>query len=104
MNTIVLACDMSALTGEQRKQHHTLVQKFLGATRERIDLPHGYEFRIDRDAMPLGDIGEWIDLESRCCPFLDFRLDLNAGASAIALQVTAEVDVKEFLRAELGLD
>lgn len=43
-------------------------------------------------------------LAPRCCPFLDFRIDVGAGRSALALQVTAAADVKEFLRAELGLD
>ncbi len=104
MNSVVLVCDMSALTPDQRKRHHGLTRQLLGAASERIELPRGYEFRIDRGAVSVGEAGAWIDLESRCCPFLDFRLSLGAGASTLALQVTAAVDAKEFLRAELGLD
>ncbi|MGH9457334.1 MAG: hypothetical protein ACRD2J_06790 [Thermoanaerobaculia bacterium] len=98
-----LACDMSALTPEQRKRHHVLAARLLEAAPVRREIDRGWEVRVDRSVLPLEELGEWISLEARCCPFLDFEISIAAGAEPVRVRLTAAVDAREFLRAELNL-
>ena len=47
-------------------------------------------------------LAEWVAGESRCCPAVDFHVELPAFG-ALTLRLDGGVDVKEFIAAELGL-
>jgi hypothetical protein len=50
------------------------------------------------------EIAEWVDLEARCCPFLDFGLGVRGkGTGSVALALTGGPGVKEFLKMEFAL-
>ena len=100
--TRVLACDMSALSREQRARHEEATRRLLAhATRE--DLPDGFVFTIDRERMSPAELAEWTADESRCCPAVDFHLQLPAFGP-LTLRLDGGADVKEFVAAELGLE
>jgi hypothetical protein len=97
----VLACDMSALTTEQRARHAVVTKRLLDhATRN--DLPDGYEFTIDRAHISVAELAEWVADESRCCPAVDFHVELPAFGP-LTLRLDGGADVKAFIGAELGL-
>ena len=75
-----LARDLTALNPEQR---------------EIREVSNGYTFRYPMD----GSI-----LSLRCCPFLNFALDVKTERGPVWLTLTGPEGVKEFLRAELSLD
>ena len=97
----ILACNMNALTKEQRTRHTAVTMRLLEhATRE--DLPDGYRFTIDRAHVSVAELAEWVADESRCCPAVDFHVELPAFG-ALTLRLDGGTDVKAFIAAELGL-
>jgi len=97
----ILACNMNALTKEQRARHVTVTKRFLEhATRK--ELADGYAFTIDRAHLSVAELAEWVADESRCCPAVDFHVGLPAFGP-LTLRLDGGADVKEFIAAELGL-
>jgi hypothetical protein len=110
-----LACDLNALSGSQRERHRTLGEKLRGAVTGRAELANGYTLVLDLDRLPpdsagapfcVVEVAEWVDLESRCCPFLEFGIDVAGKGRVVRLRLTGEKGVKgvkAFLNSELGL-
>jgi hypothetical protein len=97
----ILACNMSALTKEQRARHEAVTKRLLQhATRK--DLTEGFLFTIDRAHVSVAELAEWVADESRCCPAVDFHVELPAFG-ALTLRMDGGADVKQFIAAELGL-
>lgn len=97
----ILACNMNALTQEQRARHETVTGRLLEhATRE--ELADGYRFTVDRARVSAAELAEWVADESRCCPAVDFHVELPAFG-ALTLRLDGGADVKQFIAAELGL-
>jgi hypothetical protein len=97
----VLACNMGALTAAQRTHHRELTERLLKAAK-RTDLKDGYQFAVDRKNVSVPDLAEWVANESRCCPAVDFHLELPA-TGPLMLRLDGGADVKAFLAAEMGL-
>jgi hypothetical protein len=91
---------MSALSAHERVQHGALTNGVTASIRALDELPDGYRFILD-DSVSIADVGAWISLEARCCPFLRFVLDVAAGV--VSLELRGAEGVKEFIRVELGL-
>jgi hypothetical protein len=70
-----IACDMSALSTDERNRYDVLRRSITSATQERVRTPEGLRLRLNT-SVPLRDVAEWMALERRCCPFLHLRLDL----------------------------
>jgi len=97
----ILACNMNALTKEQRTRHVAVTKRLLEhATRK--ELADGYAFTIDRGRISAAELAEWVADESRCCPAVDFHVELPAFGP-FTLRLDGGADVKEFIAAELGL-
>lgn len=97
----ILACNMTALTKEQRARHEAVTKRLLEhATRK--ELAEGYLFTIDRTRVSVAELAEWVADESRCCPAVDVHVELPAFGS-LTLRMDGGVDVKEFIAAELRL-
>jgi len=96
------ACNMAALTRTERATHHQLSQRLLGAVEERRELRNGYAFRLP--AKTFMTAAQWVALERRCCPFFTFQLELARDAGPLWLKVMGSQGIKEFIRAEFGLD
>lgn len=97
----ILACNMNALTKEQRARH-VAVTKHLLAQAARKELADGYAFTIDRARVSIAELAEWVADESRCCPAVDFHVELPAFGP-LTLRLDGGADVKELIAAELGL-
>ena len=69
---------------------------------EADELPNGFSYRFPLEESTLRDLAEIIDLERKCCPFLDFRLVLNAGNDFVSLELTGAEGTKEMLRELCG--
>jgi hypothetical protein len=96
-------CDLYSLTDEQRLVHADLTARLVAAVLEKRELAEGFAFRVDAEKVPLDAIGQWIELERKCCPFFGFRMEIEPERGAIWLQLNGRVGVKEFIRAELKL-
>src|SRR6476646_5178130 len=107
-----LACNINALSAPQRERHRALGEKLRRSVVERVELSNGYTLVLDPGRLPLDAAGEpycvvevaqWGDLEARCCPFLEFGIELPASGKTVRLRLTGGKLVKEFLETELGL-
>ena len=97
----ILACNMKALTTEQRERHEAVTKRLLQqATRKEV--ADGYLLTIDRAQISAAELAEWVADESRCCPAVDFHVELPALGS-LTLRMDGGTDVKQFIAAELGL-
>jgi len=97
----VLACDMTALTPVQRTRHRAVTRRLLEHS-TRKELAGGYVFTIDRQHASVPELAEWVADEARCCPAVDFHVELPASGP-LTLRLDGGADVKEFIAAELGL-
>src|SRR5262245_64576118 len=80
------ACDMRALTKDQRAQHAELAHALFAVVQEQKELPNGYAFRLPAERWL--DAARWAELESRCCPFFSFELNAAADRGPLWLEVT----------------
>jgi hypothetical protein len=107
-----LVCNLNALSATQRDRHHALSETLRGAVVERKELANGYELSLDLTRLPADsrglpfcvvEVAEWVDLEARCCPFLDFGIEVRGKGGLMKLRLTGGENVKAFLKTELGL-
>jgi hypothetical protein len=92
---------MNALTAEQRARHAAMTRRLLQHA-TRTELEDGHLFTLDRAHISVAELAEWVADESRCCPAVDFHVELPAFG-ALTLRLDGGADVKAFIAAELGL-
>jgi hypothetical protein len=107
-----IACNLRALNDSERDRHHALGEK-LRSVAKVTELPDGYALALDLKKLPMDaqgkpwcvvEVAQWADMESRCCPFLNFGIDLQGKDGFVVLRLTGGEGVKDFLKMELGLD
>ena len=105
-------CNVGALTAAQRERHQKLGRMLRSAVVEKVELENGYVFALDLGRLPADSAGgafcvvevaEWVDLESRCCPFLSFGIEVEPNGKTVRLRLTGARGVKAFLESELGM-
>ena len=92
-----IACNLKALTSQQRQQLGQIGEHVISAITASRDLNDGYAFRIDPAKASLMDVTRWLDLWRRCCPFYEFRIDFHAADATIWLSVEGRPGVKEYI-------
>ena len=97
------ACDMKALTAEQRRRHQKLSRDLGSAAVAHRELPDGYTFQISSAQMPVMDVTEWITLERKCCPFFHFRLEVKGTDDIVGLSLEGAEGVKKFIEMEMHI-
>lgn len=78
-----------------------MLEKFRGAVVEVKEMPEGYAFSLPSDGGWLLEVANLVDVERQCCPFLRFRITVEAGGGPIRLELSGPEGAKEFLRAML---
>lgn len=97
-------CDLTALNAEERKRYQVVLEKLQDSVQEVREVANGYAFRHPAHVSVLLLLAEFIRLERRCCPFLEFTLNVETEHGPAWLTLTGPEGVKEFLRAELGFE
>jgi len=105
-------CNLNALNAAQRERHQKLGRLLRSAVVEKTELENGYAFALDLGRLPADsggeafcvvEVAEWVDLESRCCPFLTFGIDVEPKGKTVRLRLTGRKGVKAVLESELEL-
>lgn len=65
-------------------------------------LADGITLRYSSEQGTLALLGEFIQLESQCCPFLRFQLTVDPGGGPIWLELTGPPGTRDFLAHEIG--
>lgn len=94
-----LACDLGALSVDERVRRSTLASRVFARFREIRETRDGYAGCLDPDAAIVRDAFDWLLLERRCCPFLRLELSFEPSNGPIWLQFGGRPGVKEFLAA-----
>lgn len=93
------ACNLNGLSTEERQHHRRLTEQLLKAVEAKTELADGYGFKLPRSSW--SSVSEWVWLESKCCPFFGFQLELGRDGGPLWLRLTGEDGTKAFIRDEL---
>jgi hypothetical protein len=97
-------CNAKALNPEERARHQKLTEKLLALRNATAEVDKGYELQFQPRDVSLAELAEWVVMESRCCPFFDFHIDLEQEGALVCLRLTGKEGVKHFIQAKFGLD
>ena len=101
-NQSPLACDMTAISVEQRPVHLAKSRELFSQIQETRELPDGYEFRFADGADVLRPLVDFVALEKLCCPFLGFEIEVEAESGPVWLRLTGREGVKAFIKEEIS--
>ncbi len=96
------ACDLGALSADERARRSTLASRVFARFREVRELGDGYAGCLDPDPAIVRDALDWLLLERRCCPFLRLELSFEPAPGPVWMRFEGGSGVKEFL-ASAGL-
>jgi hypothetical protein len=103
-----LACDLTVFSPGQRERLRSLVQRVFDACLATEELDDGYRLRFAAvgadDAMEpvllAVTIADWITLERLWCPCITFTIEFEDQRGPLAVRMTGEPGIKQFLLAE----
>ena len=98
------ACNMQAISAEERPRHLTVIEQMKQAVKEVKELPDGYAFRFDASQPTILLVSEFIARERACCPFFTFELLVERNNGPLWLNLRGREGVKEFIIAELNIE
>jgi len=91
-----LVCNLGVFTKAERARHLELIGMLKDKVGEMREVNGGYAFRYPAEL--LRPLAEWTVLEAKCCPFLDFQLELEPQPGGAAwLRLLGDEEVKEFV-------
>jgi hypothetical protein len=93
-------CNIKALNPAERVRHKQLTDKLIAVRKEIVETEKGYEFQFSPSNVSLAELAEWVVAEGKCCPFLDFHIDLEREGKLLCLRLTGEEGIKPFIRSE----
>jgi hypothetical protein len=98
--TPILACNLTAIDDDDRPRYNELVKRIQAAMRDRREIPDGYVFTLDHEAVAFAEAAEWISMERLCCPFLTLQLSASGADAHWLLTLRGPAGVKPLLDAE----
>lgn len=93
---IPVACYLTGTELQARRKKY--LDKAAESLIDSAELSDGFVYRFPLAGSTLQTLAEIIDLERKCCPFLNFRLILEAGQDFFSLELTGAEDTKEVLK------
>lgn len=96
-------CNMKALTPAERARHKELTDKLLTSRTKTVETEKGYELQYRGGKVTVVELAEWTTAESKCCPFLDFHIDLEEEGRLVCLRLAGPEGAKPFIRLEFGI-
>jgi hypothetical protein len=96
-------CNVRAFSPTERSRYNDLARKLSEACVEFRELPDGYALLLLPEKLSLIELAEFVSLESRCCPFFDFDIELVRDNGPLWLKLRGSEGMKPFIRAEFGV-
>ena len=95
-----LACLAEGIPPADRPGHFALLDRLFGElSLGRVTSPDGYSYRFDPSAFEL--IASFVKNERKCCPFLNFSIEVCALGASVWLRITGPEGTRAFLDSEL---
>ena len=96
------ACRANALDKTQRRRQQALLDTVRRTTLGKHELPDGLALSFPADGAIFLQLAEWISLERRCCPFVEFALEWKQD-DTVSVRLTGQPGVKQVIAAEMGI-
>jgi len=93
---IPIACSLTDKELQERRQN--VLNKIAASLIDSQELSDGFRFRFSIDDSILQNLVMVINLERKCCPFLNFKLSSEAGKDFVSLDLTGKRGAKEAIR------
>jgi hypothetical protein len=90
-----VVCSLS--TKEFRERRSDILKKIVPAVIETKELKNGFAFSFPTNDDWLLELMQFILFERECCPFLNFKLIIEADHSSVWLELTGREGTKEFI-------
>lgn len=103
MSSESFACDLTALDADQRSRRARLAEILRAKAIRVVERPDGYVVHLGHDQELARLAEELIQLEQKCCPFLNLRLGQDETSDGTVLEITGDVATKVFIAAEIGV-
>lgn len=97
---IPVACGLTDKELQARRKDH--LDKAAALLVDSTESENGIRFRFPLETAVLQNLAEIIDLERQCCPFLNFKLSLEAGNDFVTLELTGQEGTKELVGSLFG--
>ena len=95
-----MVCVRGAISAPDRAPHSARIRRlFRESVVERQKVSEGYAFRFTADEIE--EIGRFVAQERKCCPFLEFSLDIAARDGPVWLVITGPRGSQAIIEAEL---
>ena len=91
-----IACQLDAIPATDRPRYNELRRMLAAAAVGKCELPDGIEVQISTERMALAQLAEWISFERKCCPFLDFRIDVAPESGPVWVSLTGRPASRNF--------
>lgn len=98
--SIPIVCTLNDASFHERER--TVLQKIKASIIESNETAEGFAFRFPPDDDSFAMLSEFIALERRCCPFLDFKITVPRGGGDIRLALSGAEGAKEFIAANFA--
>ena len=96
MTEIPIACHLTDKELQTRRKNY--LDQAAESLIDSAELSDGFVYRFPLRESTLQNLAEIIDLERKCCPFLNFRLTIESGADLVSLELTGAEGTKEIVK------
>lgn len=96
MANVPISCTLTI--SQLRQRQETVLRQIRAEVQEVKELNNGYAFRFVAVDKQLDQLWQLINLERKCCPFLQFRLTIEPGNGPVWLEITGANEAKSFLQ------
>lgn len=93
---IPIACTLTDKELQERRKN--VLQKTARSLIEVRELQDGFSYRFPAEDSTLQDLVHVIALERKCCPFLNFKLSVEAQNDFVSVELTGREGTKEMIR------
>jgi len=93
-------CNLKSLSPDERARHQKLTAKLIAVRSAIVETDKGYEFQYTPANMSLAELADWAVVESKCCPFFNFHIDLEKEGQLVCLGLAGAEGIKTLIREE----
>ncbi len=93
---VAIACRLASKELRERKAE--IKRELEPLVRDVRRVEDGFELFFDRNQETLLTVSTFVGLESECCPFLSFALELPSGEEKIRLRISAGAEAQTVLQ------
>lgn len=87
---------------ELRERRRSVLDSIRQSAIDITAIADGYSYRFTRTSEVLSQLSNLVDLERQCCQFLTFKIIVEAGSKAIALDVTGPPEAQSIIADYFG--